>query len=140
MELRFIDCEKLLFGIKEVSEELGFTVTSSDSAISVLAIESDENISAVEYKNNTATITYGGGKPRFYRALAKLVAWIKDGKNEGNSTENPIFDNNGTMIDASRNAVMNIDTVKFVMRKMALMGMNTFMLYTEDTYEIDGRP
>ncbi|MBE6650135.1 MAG: beta-N-acetylhexosaminidase [Ruminococcaceae bacterium] len=140
MELKFLNCENLLFGIKEVSEELGFNVTDSSEAITVNAIESNENISALDFKNNTATITYGGGKPRFYRALAKLVAWIKDGKNEGNSTENPIFDNNGTMIDASRNAVMNVDTVKFVMRKMALMGMNTFMLYTEDTYEIEGRP
>jgi N-acetyl-beta-hexosaminidase len=44
------------------------------------------------------------------------------------------------MIDVSRNPVTNLDTVKFMLRKMALMGMNTYMLYTEDTYEIKGRP
>ena len=30
--------------------------------------------------------------------------------------------------------------LKFMMRKMALMGQNAFMLYTEDTYEIEGYP
>ena len=35
---------------------------------------------------------------------------------------------------------MKVETVKFMMRKMALMGQNAFMLYTEDTYEIEGRP
>lgn len=43
------------------------------------------------------------------------------------------------MIDMSRNAVMNVDTIKFVLRKMALMGQNSFMLYTEDTYEVPER-
>jgi hypothetical protein len=44
------------------------------------------------------------------------------------------------MVDMSRNAVMKVDTVMQMMRKMALMGHNTFMLYTEDTYEIEEYP
>ena len=34
---------------------------------------------------------------------------------------------------------MKAETVKFMLRKCALMGMNAYMLYTEDTYEIEGR-
>ncbi len=51
-----------------------------------------------------------------------------------------MFQTNGAMVDMSRNAVMNVSTVKHMLRAMALMGMNTYMLYTEDTYEVEGEP
>ncbi len=44
------------------------------------------------------------------------------------------------MIDASRNAVYRVSEVKKILGYMALMGHNRCMLYTEDTYEIDGYP
>ena len=44
------------------------------------------------------------------------------------------------MVDMSRNAVMRPKIVIEMLRRLALMGMNTFMLYTEDTYEIPSRP
>ena len=46
----------------------------------------------------------------------------------------------GNMVDVSRNAVMNIATVKKFIRMSALMGFNALNLYTEDTYEIEGEP
>lgn len=46
----------------------------------------------------------------------------------------------GLMIDCSRNAVMNLTTVKKTIDIMEKLGMNTLMLYTEDTYEIEGEP
>ena len=140
MELKFLNCEELIRGIALVAGDLGIILSDSEEAITVRGVKSDESISVTEYKNNTATITYGGGRVRFFRALAKLVQGIKDGKTELYSEEHPLFETDGSMIDMSRNAVMNVETVKLVMRKMALMGMNTFMLYTEDTYEIEGRP
>lgn len=44
------------------------------------------------------------------------------------------------MIDCSRNAVMNLPTVKKMIDILSSLGMNTLMLYTEDTYEIEGEP
>ena len=44
------------------------------------------------------------------------------------------------MIDCSRNAVMNIKTLKQWIDVCADMGYNSVMLYTEDTYEIEGHP
>lgn len=44
----------------------------------------------------------------------------------------------GTMIDCSRNAVMTVDAVKRYIDALEKMGYNMLMLYTEDTYEIDG--
>ena len=46
----------------------------------------------------------------------------------------------GLMIDMSRNAVMNIPALKNYLRLMKKMGYNMLMLYTEDTYEVEGEP
>ncbi len=50
------------------------------------------------------------------------------------------FRSSGVMFDCSRNGVVNPEAMRFFLRKMALMGLNLGMLYTEDTYEIPGRP
>lgn len=46
----------------------------------------------------------------------------------------------GTMVDCSRGAVMTVDAVKKWIDITADLGYNTLMLYTEDTYEIEGHP
>ena len=46
----------------------------------------------------------------------------------------------GAMVDCSRNAVMNVPTVKKFAKLIRSMGYNTLMLYTEDTYEVDNQP
>ena len=47
----------------------------------------------------------------------------------------------GLMVDMSRNAVMNPETLKKTyMPLMKKMGYNCLMLYTEDTYEVEGEP
>lgn len=46
----------------------------------------------------------------------------------------------GTMIDCSRNGVLNVRSTKYLIRTLALLGYNMLQLYTEDTYEIDGEP
>ncbi len=50
------------------------------------------------------------------------------------------FDAFGVMIDMSRNAVMNLPALKKFMLLLSKMGYNCVMLYTEDTYEVDGEP
>lgn len=44
------------------------------------------------------------------------------------------------MIDCSRNGVLKVSTVKFLCRKLALVGYCQLMLYTEDTYQIESEP
>ncbi len=50
------------------------------------------------------------------------------------------FKHFGTMLDMSRNAVMNTAGVKQWIDITADLGYNTLMLYTEDTFEVDGNP
>lgn len=44
------------------------------------------------------------------------------------------------MIDCSRNAVKNVETVKKLIRILAAAGYTSLMLYTEDTFEVDNEP
>lgn len=50
------------------------------------------------------------------------------------------FETFGVMIDMSRNAVMSMDGLKRFLPLLKQMGYNCVMLYTEDTYEVDGEP
>ena len=50
------------------------------------------------------------------------------------------FDTFGVMIDMSRNAVMSVASLKRFLELLKKMGYNMVMLYTEDTYEVDGEP
>ncbi|MGN1095245.1 MAG: beta-N-acetylhexosaminidase [Eubacteriales bacterium] len=50
------------------------------------------------------------------------------------------FEYFGVMIDCSRNAVPNIEALCEFLSVISKMGYNFAMLYTEDTYEVDGQP
>ena len=44
------------------------------------------------------------------------------------------------MADASRNAVMKVETAKKLIRHLAMSGYDSFMLYLEDTYIVKDYP
>lgn len=48
------------------------------------------------------------------------------------------FSTFGIMLDCSRNAVVRPEHFKLWLRRLALLGFDTAMLYTEETYEIPG--
>lgn len=52
----------------------------------------------------------------------------------------PKMERQGIMFDCSRNGVLNMPTIKRLIRMCALMGYNMFLLYMEDVYTIDKRP
>jgi len=79
-----------------------------------------------------------GGKPEFFRGLAILAGKIKSGETCFEVAETRKLESCGVMIDTSRNAVPRVGTLKEYLRFMALMGMDTMLLYMEDTYELEG--
>lgn len=89
---------------------------------------------SVRSDGKTATITYAR-EAEFYRGVMRLC------QNSGANVSEPCkFDMLGVMADNSRNAVLRPESVRQLVRKLALLGMNTLMLYTEDTYEVEGEP
>jgi hexosaminidase len=87
----------------------------------------------------------GGGyiryerKHQFFRALGLFAEKASAGK-PFRHCEKQQFDTAGIMFDCSRNAVLRPDAIRYFLRKMALMGLNLLMLYTEDTFEVPGEP
>lgn len=81
-----------------------------------------------------------GGKtiPQKLRALT-LYALNKDKENLC-IEQTPSFKNLGLMADMSRGGVMRPEKVKEFITKIALMGANQFMLYTEDIYTLEDYP
>lgn len=73
----------------------------------------------------------------FFRALGLLC---EESGTSWSRQETARFDSNGLMVDCSRNAVPSVRTLKTLIRSMALMGLDTLMLYTEDTYEVAEEP
>lgn len=91
----------------------------------------------VEKQGSSAVITYGR-RVELFRGLGLLAEHSCD---ENYSTVQPArFKLDGVMLDCSRNGVMKLDVVKKFIRYMAVMGLDTLMLYTEDTYEIPEYP
>ena len=141
MKICIKNAENAARGIALLAPDLGFVLTAEDEADVVLTVtEVAERVVSVTLDGDRAEITYGDGKARLFRGLATLAGWKKDGVTKQSVTLRPLFATNGSMVDMSRNAVMRVETVKTMLRKMALMGMNTYMLYTEDTYEVEGYP
>lgn len=82
----------------------------------------------------------GPSVPQLLRALAAWRGFAREGHIPARHAEKCLFDTLGLMIDASRNAVPTVATVKYLLRRMALMGLNRAMLYTEDTYVVPSQP
>ena len=92
---------------------------------------------SVEKKGDDCTITYGR-RVELFRGLGLLAEHSEE---DTYSTTQPArFKMDGMMLDCSRNGVMKLDVVKKFIRYMAIMGLDTLMLYTEDTYEIPEYP
>ena len=141
MNIYFKNASDLIAGIEIIKDDLGIQIVAQDKAyITVEAVKTESQTLKIDLKNNYAVITYGTSNARFYRGLSELIFAITNGESELSITTAPLFVTNGAMLDVSRNAAMNLKYLKFYLKKMALLGLNTFMLYTEDMYEIDTRP
>ena len=139
ISIKLIGGEELKASLGILLPEIGAELTDGAADLTVTVKSSEEDVLKVEKTGNSATLTYGGGIARAHRGFAKLVSAVKAGE-EVSCEEHPFCKANGAMIDVSRANVLNLDTVKFMMRKMALMGQNQLMLYTEDILEVKARP
>ncbi|WP_310833300.1 beta-N-acetylhexosaminidase [Paenibacillus pedocola] len=136
MKFRFEgDVAPLLPGIGIIAGELGFEIVEDGTPVRVGVNE--EGIEA-GWEEGKAYISYAQTH-QFFRGLGLLVQHMRKGK-PFRIRERQQFDLVGPMFDLSRNAVLTVESFKSMLNRMALMGLNTVMLYMEDTYEIEGEP
>ncbi|MCD9023807.1 beta-N-acetylhexosaminidase [Cohnella silvisoli] len=138
LELSFFgELSGLDSGLDMVCGMLGMKRTDS-GGISVTLERTEEAILIVEFDGVGARIKYAQIS-HLFRAIGLMAESVKSDK-PIEIREEPQFDTVGVMIDCSRNAVPKTESVKELLRYMALMGMNSLMLYTEDTYSVESEP
>ncbi|NJD03460.1 MAG: beta-N-acetylhexosaminidase [Ruminiclostridium sp.] len=129
------DISGLEKGIEIIGRELSFELT--EDGLPVKVEKTSGNIE-VEFIDGKGVIRYNQ-KIHFFRALGLFIEIFR-GNTCISISEKPLFTMNGVMLDCSRNAVMKAESIKLMLRKMALMGLNMLMLYIEDTYTIESMP
>jgi len=89
-------------------------------------------------RSDGAAVVQYGSPAAALRAIGSLLAGLP---HDGDVLEERSdFATFGIMLDCSRNAVMRPEHLKRWLRRLALLGYNMAMLYTEDTYQLPGEP
>ena len=122
-----------LKGLKELSQDI-FPGSESES----IAICAKQGKHLHIYREGDTFFLEWEKTIQFYRGLS-LISANRENK-AFSANEDPSFRTMGVMLDQSRNGVLKPEAVCYFIRKMALMGLNLLMLYTEDTYEIPDLP
>jgi len=134
MKIKFIKLpEELKQPLNEIAPLLSYSIEEDGIAVSVRK----NNVGPkIVVKNGEITLEYHK-IPEFTRLLTMLPDHIEK---EGVYEEFPAHEDLCLMSDCSRNAVFHLDGAKRMVRYLAMMGFTSFMLYTEDTYEVPEYP
>lgn len=123
--------------------------TETDAEVTVRVEEIPGSSICVEYRAEENTEGSKGSvvlrAPEKAFACRALMTLVRQLENKGCGTdyshrETAWLERNGVMLDCSRNSVLTVETIKKYIRLLAALGMNTLMLYTEDTYEVPQYP
>ena len=117
--------------IQEIERELDYTFP-----VDAEIIQTGETL-RVERAAGKVRVSYADKREL---ARAALILKTNGAGSDFTIEEKSGFQDVCLMIDCSRNAVKNVETVKKLIRNLAMIGYTSLMLYTEDTYEVDDEP
>ncbi|OAK75775.1 beta-N-acetylhexosaminidase [Lederbergia galactosidilytica] len=138
MNIKLIgDVSSVISGLSQLQKELRFTI--SEEGVPLIIEKQDQVKLSVSYEAGEGKIMYRD-QVHFFRAFSLFLDKLKRKQSSFRIEEEPQFSTIGPMFDLSRNAVLKIDSFKDMIRKLAIMGLNSAMLYMEDTYEIQNEP
>lgn len=126
------EISELAAGIKELCR-------GCDSSYEISVVKVQENLLSVTKTPEGFEVLYAK-KAQFFRALSYILGW--DGTQEFVPVkETAAFETCGAMIDVSQgNSVITVSEFKNILRKMALMGLDMLMIYTEDNFVVEQEP
>lgn len=124
-------------GLREIAQEWPDRFSEDGRKIEFVC---DEKIAGMKIQWNADTIEVKFSETRdAYRALGILLGEVEVSESKLLEESTP-FSSLGVMLDVSRNAVLKSESVKFYLRRFALMGINSVQLYMEDIYELPEEP
>ena len=137
-QFHFTFANQFLPALKELQETYRFSI--SKDGIPVTVIQRDSSELAVSFHSDSATIVYKENI-HFFRGFGLLLEHLENGEQDFEYSETPQFSMNGAMFDVSQgNAVITVETLKSIIRSMAVMGLNMLMVYCEDSFEVKNQP
>ena len=127
----------LLPGLSELAPVYGFQLKEGEGL--PLTACSGDGVEVL-LENGEARIAYAK-RIHFFRGFGLLLEELAAGKDRVALRETPQFDDNGAMFDVSQgNAVLRVESIKSILRRMAVMGLNILMMYCEDSYDVPEEP
>lgn len=132
------ECGDYERGFRELLSERGYSLAGG----MLVCMEIwDANTIHIELKDGKAVIK-APQKTMVFRGLMELVRKVeKEGDQGAFVLEEEVYImKNGAMADCSRGSVLQVEAVKQLIKLQAALGMNTLLLYTEDTYEVKEYP
>lgn len=125
--------EKMFESIcKEIKKEIGFEFPENTVFVKDVDFK-------IQRRNGKLTVKFTNPAD-----ISRAALIVKSNEAESDSDfeieEKRYFEKVCLMVDCSRNAVRNVETVKKLIRNIAMAGYDSLMLYTEDTYEVNGEP
>lgn len=121
--------------LEEMAPVLGFLYSADGVPLDVRKAEISGF--AAQAQNGAVTVEYGS-RVDLCRALAAIGA--RAGEADWSLREQCAFEEFGVSLDISRNAVLNMPTLRQFLRLAALMGYRFVSLYMEDTIALEQEP
>ncbi len=135
--------EELTIGLREIAAHYSvrFADAASGTPVSFRRVDSSVWRGWRAFTADGGTVVEYAQPGDAFRALGVLMGQrLENPTAAAWSEEQRTLTHIGNMLDVSRNAVLNLPTLRSLIRSLALLGVNWLMLYTEDTYEVPGEP
>src|SRR5690625_928874 len=133
------DFAHVLDGITALQADYNFTVSDTAEISLTCKQQTDQDGLRIVHQNGHGHITYQKTH-HFFRGLGIWLEKMKQGEKDFSVEETPQFNTVGPMFDLSRNSVLKMEAFQELLRKLAMMGFDSAMLYMEDTYEVKTEP
>ena len=127
--------DNIKLGLQEFSKLHDFEICECGVAVDLIICE-EKKITIEKFASGIKVFV--PEESLIFRAITIILNRTED---NFTYTEPVMFDMRGLMIDGSQaNSLINLESTKLLLRLIAGMGYNMFMLYTEDCYELQGEP
>lgn len=139
MKFQLLNAEEVAFPAARLAEVCGVELGEGDYVVDL--VKCDAPTVYVKMDGKRGEIRYGK-ICQFNRAFGLLIEKLKAGRTDAfEIKEVPQFEMNGVMFDLCHgNGAFPVSYLKTVIDRLALMGLDTLMLYLEENYEVDGQP
>lgn len=130
------DVDAIAKGLSYLESDLSINIT--EGGYPIKAIRADAPTLEINADRDGAEIIYFE-KCQFFRAMGLLLEHMRDGEEIISIKEAPRFKMNGAMIDMAQ-CCSSMKNPRYLLRKMAIMGLNMFMFSWEDGFKVDNEP